>query len=203
MSYPCINATYFDVTAPGIISPKRAWQWDLRATAEVAPTTFTPASNAGGTVLQTAMATWTNTTGVTQNVYGTMTYGTARLAVDALKEPVIEWTYGVSAGVAPPDPTLSETSRLRIKPDLGTGTISSTTVAIYYLEEERCPPGTVPVGDVTSVPAGQVFKCKAQCRWLTLSWGLDWYSGYGNPVPERIGEVGGLRMDIFSTPVIP
>lgn len=202
MSYPCISSTYFDVTAPGIVSPKRQWQWDLRATNTVAGATFTPASNAGGTVLQTAMATWVNTTGITQNVYGTLTYGTARMAVDCLKSVVIEWTYGVSSGAAPADPTLSETSRMRCNPDLGTGTAGGNTVGVYYLEEERCPPGTIPVGDLVSLPAGQTFKCKAQCRWLTLAWGTDWYSGYGAPAPERAGEVGALRMDIFSVPTI-
>lgn len=203
MTYPCIDTNYFDVTAPGSISPQRRWQWDLRQTASAAEATFTPANNTGGTVLQTVLATWTNTTGIAQNVYALMTQGAARMAIDALKEPVIEWSYGTSFGAAPADPTLSEKSQFRVKADVGTTTVSGTTYAIYYLIEERHPSISLPIGDVVTVPAGQIFKAKAQCRWYTLSWGLDWYAtAYGSPTPERIGRVGGLRMDVFSTPVI-
>jgi hypothetical protein len=203
MSYPCVDPAYFTVTSPGIVSPNRKWQWDQRANASANPAVFTPVSNAAGTVLQTAMATWVNTTGISQTVYGLMTYGGARIAIDGLKEPVIEWSWGTSFGSAPADPTLSEISRMRVKPDFSTASVSGTTVAIYYIQEERQPPASVPIGDMITLPAGQTVKVKAACRWLTLSWGLDYASIYGVPANERAGNVGGLRVDIFSMPVIP
>lgn len=204
MSYPCINTTYFTVTAPGTVSPKRIWQWDLRATADAAAATFTPANNAAGTVLHTAMATWVNSTGVTQNVYATLTYGATRIAIDQLKDLIIEWSWGTSFGAAPADPTLAVGSRHRVYPNLGTGTVGGSTVGVYYLMEDRSPSCTIPLGDQISLPAGQTVKAKFSCRWFTGSWGLDWYTaGYGDPAAERAGEVGASRVDIFSTPFIP
>jgi hypothetical protein len=200
MSYPCINTTYFDVP---IVSPKRHWQWDLRNTADAAAAAFVPASNAGGTVLHTAMATWVNTTGVSQNVYATLTYGACRIAVDQLKDVIIEWSWGTSSGAAPADPTLVVGSRMRNLANFGTVVVSSTTYGTYYVIEDRHPSCTIPLGNVITLPTTQTMKAKFSCRWFTGSWGLNWYTTYGDPIPERVGEVGASRVDIFSTPVIP
>lgn len=203
MSYPCVSSTYYDVTAPGIISPKRRWQWDLRATADIAAATFTPANNAAGTVMQTGMATWVNNTGITQNVYATFTYGATRIAVDQLKDVIVEWSWGTSSGAAPADPTLAVTMRHRVYPNLGTGTVGGSTVGVYYLMEDRQPSCTVPLGDLISLPNTQTVKAKMSCRWFTGAWGLDWATSlYGDPIPERAGELGAGRIDIFSVPTI-
>lgn len=203
MSYPCVSSTYYDVTAPGIVSPKRRWQWDLRATADAASATFVPASNAGGTVLHTAMATWVNSTGIAQNVYATLTVGATRIAVDQLKDVIIEWSWGTNSGAAPADPTLAVGSRHRMLANFGTSVVSSTTYGTYYLIEDRQPSVTIPLGDLIALPSTQTVKAKFSCRWFTGSWGLDWYAtGYGDPVPMRAGEIGPARVDIFSVPTI-
>jgi len=204
MSYPCINTTYFNVTAPGSISPKRQWQWDRRATTEAAAAVFTPANNAAGTVIQTGMATWVNTTGIAQNCYATLTMGADRLAIDQLKDLILEWSWGTSFGAAPADPTLAVGSRHRLYPNFGTGTVGGSTVGVYYLMEDRIPSCTIPLGDLIVLPNTQTMKAKFSVRWFTAAWGLDWYTaGYGDPAAERVGELGASRVDIFSVPTVP
>lgn len=204
VSYPCINGTYFNVTAPGEVEPKRQWQWDLRATADIAAATFVPANNAAGTSLQTGMATWVNSTGASQMVYATLTYGATRISIDQLKDVIIEWSWGTSFGAAPADPTVAVGMRHRALANFGTGSAGGGTVGVYYLFEDRQPSCTIPIGDLITLPAGQTVKAKMTSRWFTGSWGIDWWTAtYGDPIPFRAGELGASRIDIFSTPIIP
>ncbi|MDE1675133.1 DUF7172 family protein [Nocardia gipuzkoensis] len=202
MTYPCIDGAFFDVT-DGEISPKRHWQFQHRATASAGGAVFTPANNSAGTTLFTVQVQWTNTTPISQNVYALMTHGPVRYSIDGLKHLVIRTQWGTSFGVSPADPTLTEESRVRGLVDAGTGTAGSSTVAIYALLEDRQPTNSVPIGDLVTLPAGQTMKARAQVSWNTAAWGLDWYTGWGDPVPQRVGKVGPIRLDLFSTPVIP
>jgi hypothetical protein len=198
-----VDPTYFD-SPGGVLSPKRQYQLAHRASATAGGATFTPASNpAPGTVLFTTNVSWLNNTGVTQSVYAQMTQGPVRYQIDALKHLVIRYQWGTSFGVAPADPTLTEESRIRGLVDAGTTTVSSTNVAIYVLLEDRQPPISFPIGDLITLPAGQTVKARCQVSWQTDAWGLNWYSGYGDPIPHRIGKVGPVKLDLFSVPVIP
>lgn len=205
MTNPCIDPTYFTVTG-GELSPKRPYQFSQRQSAQAGGAVFTPASNPSpGTVLFTTNVAWTNDTGITQKVYALMTYGGVRYAIDGLKHLVILYKWGTSFGVAPADPTFAagDESRVRCLADVGTGSVGGSTVATFILLEDRHPTNSLPIGDVVTLPAGQQFKAKAQVSWQTDAWGLNWYSGYGDPIPQRIGKVGPVRLDVFSTPVIP
>ncbi|MFR9773023.1 hypothetical protein [Nocardia sp. SC052] len=154
-------------------------------------------------MLFTTNVLWLNNTGVTQLVYAQMTQGAVRYQIDALKHLVIRYQWGTSFGVAPADPALTEESRIRGLVDAGTTTVSSTNVAIYVLLEDRQPPISFPIGDLITLPAGQTVKARCQVSWQTDAWGLNWYSGYGDPIPHRIGKVGPVKLDLFSVPVIP
>lgn len=203
MTYPCVDSSFFDSTG-GVLSPLRRWQMQRRATASAGGATFAPASNSGGTTLFSVQAQWTNDTGISQQVWAVMTQGPQRYAIDGLKDLLIRTQWGTSFGASPADPTLTEESRFRGKPDFGTGTGSgSTTVAVYFLLEDRQPTLTVPIGDVITLPAGQTMKAKAQVSWSTLAWGIDWYSGWGDPTQARVGKAGPITIELFSTPVIP
>jgi hypothetical protein len=201
MTNPCIEPQFFDVT-DGELSPLRQWQFQHRATAQGGGATFTPANNAAGTILFTVDVAWTNTTGITQSVYALMTQGPIRYSIDGLKHLVIRHQWGTSFGAAPPTPTLTEESRVRGLVDAGTGDVGPT-VAVYILLEDRHPTATVPIGDVITLPAGQQVRARVQVSWKTDAWGLDWWiAAYGDPVPHRLGKVGPVRLDVFSTPVI-
>ncbi|WP_280248799.1 DUF7172 family protein [Nocardia abscessus] len=205
MTYPCVDDDYFETPA-GVLSPKRQWQWAHRATASAGGATFTPANNAAGTTLFTVQAAWTNDTPVTQQVYAVMTAGPVRYVLDSLKHMTIQYQWGTSFGAAPADPTLTEESRVRGYPDLGTGnaTPSGPVVGIYVLLEDRQPTNSVPIGDVVTLPPGQQMKARVQVRWFTSAWGIDWYvPAWGDPAPYRVGKVGPVRLDLFSVPVIP
>lgn len=202
MTFPCIDTAYFDAPG-GEISPKRHWQFEHRASATVSGWTFTPANNAAGTTLGFVQAQWLNSTPVAQQVYAVLTADATRYAIDQLKHLVIQTQWGTSFGAAPADPTLTEESRVRGYLDFGTTTVSSTTVGVFGMLEDRQPKISTPIGDVITLPAGQTMKARAQVRWFTSAWGLDWYSAYGDPVAQRIAKVGALQIDLFSTPVIP
>lgn len=203
MTNPCVDTTYLEVDAEGAISPLRRWQAGQRATAQQDAVTFVPANNAAGTVLQTCQVEWTNTTGVAQSVFAEMTQGGTRYQIDSLKHLVIETKWGTSFGAAPADPALTGESRVRGYADLGTTSVSGSTVGIYFLLEDRQPQNSVPIDDVVTLLPGQTFKARAQTRWFTAAWGIDTWSGYGSMVPHRQGQVGLLRLDVFSTPVFP
>ncbi|MBF6277085.1 DUF7172 family protein [Nocardia nova] len=203
MTYPCVNSSYFDAT-DGVLAPLRKWQMNRRAVQSAGGATFTPANNSAGTTLFSVLAQWTNDTGIPQQVWAVMTQGPQRYVIDGLKHLSIRTQWGTSYGAAPADPTMTEESRLRGYPDFGTGTGSgSTTVAVYAQLEDRSPTLTVPIGDVVTLPAGQTFKAKAQVSWSTPNWGIDWYSGWGDPTQIRVGKVGPITLELFSTPVFP
>lgn len=203
MTNPCVDTAYLSVDGEGSISPLRRWQAGHRATNQVDAATFVPANNAAGTVLQTVQVEWTNDTGISQSVYAEMTQGGARYQIDSLKHLVIETKWGTSFGAAPADPTLTGESRMRGYADLGTQSVSGSTVGIYYLLEDRQPQSSVPIDDFVTLAPGQKMKARAQTRWYTAAWGLDTWSGYGSMAPHRQGQVGFLRLDLFSTPVFP
>ncbi|MCM6777945.1 hypothetical protein NDR87_31395 [Nocardia sp. CDC159] len=205
MTFPCVDTTFFDVPG-GVLSPKRQWQWQHRASATGGGATFTPANNAAGTTLFTVQAAWTNTTGVSQRVYAVMTQGPVRYVLDGLKHMFIRYQWGTSSGVAPADPTLTEESRVRGYPDFGSAnaTPSGPVAAIFVLLEDRQPTASVPIGDLITLPTGQTMKARVQVSWATSAWGIDWYTpAWGDPVPNRVGKVGPVRVDLFSVPMIP
>lgn len=203
MSYPCVDPAYFDSPA-GVLSPKRIWQWQPRASATAGGWTFVPANNTAGTVLGFAQAVWLNNTGTSQTVFAQLTQGQQRLIVDGQKSVIIRTQWGTSSGASPADPTLTEESRMRVYPDLYTATAGGGTVAVYIVLEDRAPVLTVPIGDVITLPAGQTVKARVQVSWLTANWGLDWYTaGYGDPTQVRLGKVGSIGVELLSVPVIP
>lgn len=206
MSYPCVDSSFFDSPA-GVLSPKRIWQWQHRASATAGPWTFTPASNSGGTSLGFAQAAWLNNTGVTQQVFAQLTQGPQRYCIDGLKSLVIRTQWGTSSGTSPADPTMTETSQLRGYPDLGTGFDNDGNVVANYAQlEDGHPTLTVPIGDLVTLPAGQTMKARVQVSWLTTAWGIDWWTiggGWGDPVAIRLGKVGAIEVSLFSVPVIP
>lgn len=197
----CVDESFFDST-DGVLTPLRRWQLQRRAVQSAGGATFTPASNASGTVLFSVLAQWTNDTGVSQQVWAEMTQGQQRYAIDAQKSLVIKTEGGTSFGASPADPTLAVVSRMRGYPSFGTTTVSSTSVAVYALLEDRQPTISLPLGDVITLPAGQTMKAKAQVSWLTENWGLDWYTGWGDPTQVRTGKVGPITVELFSVPVI-
>lgn len=202
MTNPCIDPNSFDVTA-GAISPKRHWQFQHRATAVGGGAVFTPANNSAGTTLFTVQVQWTNNTPITQNVYALMTQGPVRYVIDGMKHLVIRYQWGTSSGASPADPTLTEESRVRGYPDFGTALNGGVTIAVYAQLEDRQPTNSVPIGDLIALPAGQTMKARVQVSWLTSAWGVDWASQWGDPATIRIGKVGPVQIDLFSTPVIP
>ncbi|RJO72965.1 hypothetical protein D5S18_22065 [Nocardia panacis] len=197
-----MDSSYFDAT-DGVLTPLRRWQMQRRASASAGGATFTPANNSAGTVLFSVLVQWANDTGISQKVHAVMTQGSQRYSIDCLKHLAIRTQWGISSGVAAADPTLTEESRMRGYPDFGTGPAGTGTVGIYAVLEDRAPTLTVPIGDVVTLPPGQTIKAKAQVSWSTPAWGLDWYSGWGDPVQMRAGKVGPIMLELFSVPVIP
>lgn len=202
MTEPCINDTFFTVT-DGEVSPRRYWQYAHRATAEGGGASPTVAANPAGTTLFTTDVAWTNSTPISQYVHALMTYGPVRYTIDNLKHLQVRYQWGTSSGVAPADPTLTEEMRVRGYADLGTGTVSGSTVGVYYLMEDRHPTASVPIGDVVTLAPGQQMKARVQVSWSTLAWGLNWASIYGDPAQYRVLKIGAVRLDLFSTPVFP
>lgn len=207
MTEPCVDPAFFDSPA-GVLSPQRRWTREHRGSAEAGGATFTPASNPSpGTVLFTVQVQWTNTTGVSQRIDTLMTQGPVRYSIDGLKHLVIRYRWAFAVGVAPADPTTflpADESRVRGMVDIGTGSVGGTAVATYVLMEDRHPAGSIAIGDILTVPAGQMIKARCQVSWQTDAWGLNWAASIGgDPVPYRIGKVGPVRLDLFSTPVIP
>lgn len=202
MTEPCIDDTFFTVTA-GEVSPRRYWQYAHRATAVGGGANPTVVQNAAGTTLFTVDVAWTNDTPISQQVHCLMTRGASRYALDNLKHVEVRWRWGTSSGVAPADPTLTDEMRLRGYADLGTGTVSGSTVGVFYLFEDRHPTASTPIGDVVTLAPGQQMKARCQVSWSTLAWGLNWASIYGDPAPHRVLKIGPVRLDLFSTPVFP
>ncbi|WP_280420634.1 DUF7172 family protein [Nocardia carnea] len=201
MTSPCVDPEFFD-TPDGVLTPQRRWQWAHRATAEAGGASFVPANNAAGTTLFTTDVSWINNSGVSQQVYATMTTGPARFQIDQLKHLVIQTQWGVALGAGPP--TLTGESRIRGYADLGTQQISGSTVGVWGVMEDRQPTLTVPVGDVLTVAAAGQISARVQVRWFTTAWGLDWHVGtWGDPIPYRQASVGAVRLDLYSVPVIP
>lgn len=202
MTEPCVDPEFFDSTG-GVVSPLRHWQYAHRASAEGGGASPTVAANPSGTTLFTVDVAWTNDTPISQYVHALMTYGASRYAIDNLKHVQVRWQWGTSSGVAPADPTLTEEMRFRGYADLGTGTVSGSTVGVFYLMEDRHPTASVPIGDLVALAPGETMKARVQVSWSTLAWGLNWASIYGDPAPQRVLKIGAVRLDLFSTPVFP
>ncbi|AXK88813.1 hypothetical protein SAMN05421776_108204 [Nocardia farcinica] len=199
MTNPCIDPEFFEVT-DGAVSPLRHWQFAHRATAQAGGANPTVVANPGGTTLFTTNLTWTNNTPIAQRAYVLMTQGPVRYSIDNLKHLQVRYQWGLSSGVAPADPALTEESRVRGYGDLGTGTVSGQTVGVFYLMEDRHPTHSVPIGDLVALAPGEAIRAKVQVSWSTLAWGLDWASIYGDPAPLRLLKIGPVRLDVFTTP---
>lgn len=201
MSFPCINTAQLDPA--GGLHPKPIYQWRHLATASAVSVdvTLTFGGAAHNDLIHTVQALWSNTTGITYQVYALVTRGGSVMFVTQRSRGYLNQLHGTAVGVAPADPATVLVSRMGVGGDTGL----NSGQADYGIIEERAGDRTAFLGVTTAVPTGQQFKARCELRFVTDFWETTTpINGDGTPGEIENGYLSGAtRVDLYGYPVIP
>lgn len=180
----------------------------LRAVASTSAPATGPAYGVtgGGTkndVLQDVTASWTNNTPTTQWVYGIVTHGGSKVALQARSRAYLRASHGLRMGGSGPV-ELVEVSRFGGGADIGMGGLLGVGTG-YAIHDVRIPAWSVPLRpDLTgwlAVPPGGTVTGRAEVRLVSEVWEATPIDG-GDGDTESAIIAGELRVDLFAIPQI-
>lgn len=202
MTYPCINELHFQVV-DGALTPQPYMAWRHVATNQAASIdrNYDPNGGAGQAEdLYTFVVSWTNTTPVSQNVYGMLTRGGTRTAASCRNRPQIQAYFGTALGVAPADPAASTLfSVFGHGADLGDN--NGDGLIGFAPFENRAGERSCLIGSTVVVPNGSTYKISLRIRSDSAFWETASYYQGDNETELSIAS-GSSRLDLFSYPVL-
>lgn len=202
MTFPCINEDEFEMVDGTHVTPLEHMQWRHVAVGlanDVTQTLVAADGVAKDIAIHTVQAAWTNTSPVTQNVYGLITRGGSRVVLMARSRAYIQINFGQVVGVAPADPA---TGTLLSK--FGCGAYRGLEVFTnprFMVVEHRIGERTMLIGDTNAVAPGETVKVAAEVRFISDNWESVAISG-GTGENEAGFTSGATQIDLYSYPVL-
>jgi hypothetical protein len=155
-------------------------------------------------LVQTVQTAWTNTTPISQWVYGLMTRAGSQVTLQCRSRGYLSTRHAVHVGSGVPTLTMAEVSRFGIGSDLGNGGILNVGGA-YAISELRQNSVTMPLQPHLTgwllVAAGQTVTAAVEVRFVSEFWEGSMIDGGDGNTESKIA-AGELRLDLFAVPVI-
>lgn len=203
MTFPCINTDQYDMVDGTHLQPKPHMQWRHVATNVLASNTYNftvVQASAPAQDLAQLQVQWTNTSPISQKVYGMLTRGCTEVVTQARQVAYCETYWGAAQGAAPADPTASTfIGRFGNGSDCGVFP-SGGTNALYLITDTRTLERTYPVGNVITLPAGHTYKLRIRLRYDAAQWETVGVDGGNTTETECSLVTGASRLDLFSVP---
>lgn len=199
MSFPCINATHFQMVGGTDLQPQDYMQWRHVATNTLLSNTYTytPVGSNPSANLADLQVQWTNSSPITQVVYGMITRGASKVITQARGVAGVQTSWGQTQGASPADPTVF--SLLGLFGNGGdSGTVGSN--ALFMITESRMAEHTYPVGPAILLPATQTVKLRIRLAWNAIAWESTGVDGGNTNETEASLVTGDTRLDLFSIP---
>lgn len=202
MTFPCINEDEFEMVDGTHVRPLEHMQWRHVAVGlanDVTQTLVAADGVAKNILIHTVQAQWTNTSPVTQNVYGLITRGGSRVVLMARSRAYIQINSGQVVGVAPADPA---TGTLLSK--FGCGAYRGLEIGFaprFMVVEHRIGERTGLIGDTNAVDPGETVKVRAEVRFISDNWeSVAIFGGIGEN--EAGFTSGATQIDLYAYPVL-
>lgn len=202
MTFPCINEDEFEMVDGTHVRPLEHMQWRHVAVGlanDVTQTLVAADGVAKDILIHTVQAEWTNTSPVTQNVYGLITRGGSRVVLMARSRAYIQINSGQVVGVAPADPA---TGTLLSK--FGCGAyrgLENFSNPRFMVVEHRIGERTGLIGDTNAVDPGETVKVRAEVRFISDNW--ESVAIFGGTGENEAGFTSGAtQIDLYAYPVL-
>lgn len=202
MTFPCINEDEFEMVDGTHVTPLEHMQWRHVAVGlanDVTQTLVAADGVAKNILIHTVQAEWTNTSPVTQNVYGLITRGGSRVVLMARSRAYIQINSGQVVGVAPADPATST-----VLSKFGCGAyrgLELFTNPRFMVVEHRIGERTGLIGDTNAVDPGETVKVRAEVRFISDNW--ESVAIFGGTGENEAGFTSGAtQIDLYAYPVL-
>lgn len=202
MTFPCINEDEFEMVDGTHVTPLEHMQWRHVAVGlanDVTETLVAADGVAKNILIHTVQAEWTNTSPVTQNVYGLITRGGSRVVLMARSRAYIQINSGQVVGVAPADPATST-----VLSKFGCGAyrgLELFTNPRFMVVEHRIGERTGLIGDTNAVAPGETVKVRAAVSFVSDNW--ESVAIYGGTGENEAGFTSGAtQIDLYAYPVL-
>ena len=205
MTFPCIDPDHFQVLPDGSIAPQ-PWMQERLVYAVEAKSKAGNYGVAGGVnkneLLHSLTAVWTNTSPLTQQVYGVVSRGGSRVTLQARSRGFLSLWHGALVGAGTIVPI--EVSRMGVGADVGKGGLLAVGTGFCLVTNRQnslsmpLMPAQVGAWDVAP---GATFNAKVELRFGSEYWEAGSVDGGSNGM-ESSYVSGDTRLDLFATPVI-
>lgn len=201
------STEHFDVTADDAVGPQRWMQLRNVATRTIASVSKNYDPSGGGNkndLLQELELAWTNTSPVSQWVYGLMTKSGSQVTLQCRSRGYIATAHAVDIGTGPPTLNMTEVSRFGTGADTGNGGILNIGGA-YSIAELRQNSTTMPfmphIVEWFLVAPGDTITAKVQTRFISEGWESTQIDGGDGDTESKI-ITGDVRLDLFAIPSV-
>lgn len=154
-------------------------------------------------LLHSLQLSWTNTSPIDQQVYGMITRGGGRVALQARSRGGLVCSSGYQQHVSDPGP-LAVASMLAVGADMARGGTLATGTTFCVIEA-RQNSLTFPLAPERcgwwQLPPGETLTAKVELRFVSEFWENTTIDG-GDSGSESGYETGDTRLDLFAVPVI-
>lgn len=209
---PCVLDKHF-AQIGGVISPQPWMQWRRVASTAAESTSGSYAVAGGGNkndLLQTLTLSWTNETPISQWVYGLVTRGGVKLALQARTRAYVRQLDGITTGtiVAPATALtvatnkLVETSRIGCGLDVGNGGVLTTQTGFGVTEirqHAKTRPLMPHIPGWTEIPPGGSIAARVDVRFVSEYW-EGWLADDGVDGSESVFICGDTLLELYAVP---
>lgn len=205
MTSPCVDPDHFQILDDGSIAPQ-PWMQERWVYGIVAESKAGSYGVAGGInkndLLHSLTALWTNTSPLTQRVYGEVNRGGSRVTLQARSRAFLSLWHAARIGAG--SMTAIEVSRMGIGADVGRGGMLGVGTGFCLVTNRQnslsMPLMPAQVGS-WDIPPGGVFQAKVELRFGSEYWEGGSIDGGANGTDSSYVS-GDTRLDLFATPVI-
>lgn len=209
---PCVLETHFS-NIGGVIAPQPWMQW-RRVGHDLAASKSGSYAVAGGgnknDLLQTLTVSWKNNSPLPQLVYGLVTRGGAKMALQARSRAYLQQLDGLVSGViAPPAialpvPTnaLVEASRFGVGLDVGMGGVLTTQTGFGIIEQRqnsRTRPLMPHLPGWAEIAPGMTITARVDVRFVSEYW-ENWLAPDGVDGSEATYITGDTLLELYAVP---
>ena len=153
-------------------------------------------------LIQTLTVDWTNTSPVSQYVYGMVTKSGSQVTLQCRSRGYLATSHAVHVGTGTPTLDMTEVSRFGVGSDLGNGGLLNLGGA-YAISELRQNSTSVPLMPHLTqwflVAAGETITAKIEVRFVSESWENTQIDGGDGDTESKV-VTGDVRLDLFAVP---
>lgn len=188
----------------GVIQPQpwMQYRWVATGKAVAVNKSFNVIGSARDDLVHTANAIWKNNTPINQYVYGLVTRGGCRVALQARTKAYLKLSHAAAVNDSSPG-DLVEVSKMGCGMELGRdGALATDAFGIIEVRQSTVTMPLMPKRiNWTKVEPQETFRAKIELRWVSEFWENTSIDG-GNSGSESSYSSGDTRIDLFAIPII-